>query len=694
MDGYVVIGTELDTKKFDAQIKEVEYELKQIDYELSHAKELKLDSRTIEEYQVKAEKLTNKLVELRKKQEDLNRTDLTGIKSSISNIGNSIETVIHKITRWGLAIFGIRSAYMFVRQAMSTLTQYDTQMATNVEWIRYLLASALKPVIETLINLAYKLLVYINYISQAWFGINLFANATTKAFQKQNKTMGGTLKQAKELQKTLTGFDEMNILQKDGSVGAGGGGGGVDLGSLEPDFTPMDKVEIPGWIKWIADNKELILSTLGAIALAIAGIKLANLIGPLAQIHGLSKMLLGLGIAVAIYGVVQTIKALIEFIKDPSLQNFGNLLDGISTAIMGVSVALIALNASNPIGWILLLISAIGKLAGNLLSEEKAILSVKDATEKLKEAKDKLRRANDDYIEAVDREKETGEKLIEVQNRTGISGEELYKKVQDGTLDYKDMTDAQKEVYKAYYEHIKAQEDVVNASKNLKKAKTEEKDATWDDALAKKNAKGEINKYRDAVVQAWDDGKISTKQAQKYLSKAMTEMDAETKQTFGNSIPNEIRQGLDPGKYQTTWQNIRDGFRSVWNGVSNDAKAALRNISTFATDIEFTTKSTIKKIKSGKFAKGGVVYHTLPKLASGGIINQPGRGVPIGQAIGGERGAEGVMPLTDSQQMALLGEAIGRYITVTANITNTMNGRIISRELQKVQNDSDFAFNR
>jgi hypothetical protein len=362
---------------------------------------------------------------------------------------------------------------------------------------------------------------------------------------------------------------------------------------------------------------------------------------------------------------------------------------------MGVSVALIALNASNPIGWILLLISTIGKLVGKLFSEEKAILSVKDATEKLKEAKDNLRRANDDYIEAVDREKQTNEELIEVQNRTGLSGEELYKKVQEGTLDYKDMNDAQKEVYKAYYNHIKAQEDVITSSKELKKAKNEETDATWDDALAKKSAKGEINKYRDAVVQAWDDGKISTKQAQKYLSKAMTEMDADTKRTFGNSIPYEIRKGLEPGKFQTTWQNIRDGFRSVWNGVSNDAKASIGNLTTaLATDIEFTIKSTIKKSKAGKYAKGGVVYHSLPKLAPGGIINQPGRGVPLGQAIGGERGAEGVIPLTDSQQMALLGEAIGRYITVNANITNTMNGRIISRELQKVQNDSDFAFNR
>ena len=85
---------------------------------------------------------------------------------------------------------------------------------------------------------------------------------------------------------------------------------------------------------------------------------------------------------------------------------------------------------------------------------------------------------------------------------------------------------------------------------------------------------------------------------------------------------------------------------------------------------------------------------SLPRLAKGGIVNMPGRGVPIGSAIVGERGAEGVIPLTDSQQMALLGEAIGRYITVNASITNTMNGRVISRELQKINNENDFAYNR
>ena len=43
--------------------------------------------------------------------------------------------------------------------------------------------------------------------------------------------------------------------------------------------------------------------------------------------------------------------------------------------------------------------------------------------------------------------------------------------------------------------------------------------------------------------------------------------------------------------------------------------------------------------------------------------------------------------------MQILGENIGKYITINANITNSMNGRVISRILQQIQNDRDFAFN-
>ena len=71
----------------------------------------------------------------------------------------------------------------------------------------------------------------------------------------------------------------------------------------------------------------------------------------------------------------------------------------------------------------------------------------------------------------------------------------------------------------------------------------------------------------------------------------------------------------------------------------------------------------------------------------------PGRGVPIGSAIGGERGQEGVIPLTDSQQMDLLGEAIGRHITVAPTIPVYVGNRQIARELRKINAEDDFAFN-
>ena len=102
-----------------------------------------------------------------------------------------------------------------------------------------------------------------------------------------------------------------------------------------------------------------------------------------------------------------------------------------------------------------------------------------------------------------------------------------------------------------------------------------------------------------------------------------------------------------------------------------------------------TQNSWLDPIRNA-LAKIGI---NLPKLAQGGIINMPGRGVPVGSAIGGESGPEGVIPLTDSQQMSLLGEAIGKYINVNATIPVYVGNRQIARELRKINAEDDFAYN-
>ena len=151
--------------------------------------------------------------------------------------------------------------------------------------------------------------------------------------------------------------------------------------------------------------------------------------------------------------------------------------------------------------------------------------------------------------------------------------------------------------------------------------------------------------------------------------------------------------------FSSIWNKVKSIVKSfavkVGDTITNVIKGVINGILTKAENVLNTPIKAINKLLDTINALPGVNMKPLqtfklPRLAKGGIINMPGRGV----AIGGEKAPEGVIPLTDSQQMALLGEAIGKYITINANITNTMNGRVISRELQKINGESDFAFNR
>ena len=180
------------------------------------------------------------------------------------------------------------------------------------------------------------------------------------------------------------------------------------------------------------------------------------------------------------------------------------------------------------------------------------------------------------------------------------------------------------------------------------------------------------------------------------------------------------------GNWQGAWQNIKNIFSNIWEGMKNTVKTIFSLISKMAINIGKTVGATI----SGAFKAvvNGVLWaiehilnspiravnrlvgvinkvpginlgylptFKLPRLKSGGIINLPGRGIPVGggTAIGGEAGKEGVLPLTDTQAMETLGEAIGKYVTINANIVNSMNGRVISRQLQRIQNEKSFAYN-
>ena len=119
------------------------------------------------------------------------------------------------------------------------------------------LGNVLKPIIEWIVNAIYTLLAYINAISEAWFNFSLFTNKSKKDVEKTNKA-------AKQLKKTLAGFDTANILSS-GSTG----GASASTGEEQKPIT-FPQIEIPAWLQWIIDNKDLIIGIIMGIGAAFA----------------------------------------------------------------------------------------------------------------------------------------------------------------------------------------------------------------------------------------------------------------------------------------------------------------------------------------------------------------------------------------------------------------------------------------
>ena len=559
MDGYVVIGTKLDTKSFDAEIRYVKSQLEEIEHKLKQA-DMSLEVGDTLKLEAQYSKLSKQLDRLQKKQADLNKTDLSNVQKSIDNIGKSTSNTIKHVARWALGIFAIESAYGFVRQAMSSVSQYNEQIATDVEYIRYALGSMLQPIIEGLIQLAFRLLTYVNYIAQAWFGVNLFANASTKSFEKNNKSLGNSVKSAKELNKQIAGFDEMNVLNDTSSnSGGGAGAGAISLPSM--DLSQLQG-EVPEWVKWIAENKDIVIAGLLGIAGGLVAINL-----------GLTAIQ-GIGVGIALAGIIIAIQNLIKFLQDPTFENFTNIIIGIGTAIIGVGIII----SSFP----LIVAGVIAVIVATIVK-------------------------NYDYIMGL------FNKLINWFETDFI-----------GALRYL----------------FGPLGDIIAApfifAVNVMKSSFE-------------GLFGGIKKIVTGIIQIF-------------------------KGDFKNGIMN-------------VFGGLKDILLAPFNALVSGINSLIRGVNR----IRFDVPDWVPGFGGKKF---GFNIPQIPRLAVGGIVNMPGRGVPIGGAIAGESGREGVIPLTDSQAMETLGATIGKYININATVPVYVGNRQIAREIKKINADSDFAFNR
>ena len=538
-----------------------------------YAKEVKLNNavdRTSLAYSqiqsnVSAYKAKIESVNIQKQQAQVDQ-----LKNGFNKMNTSVSSSIKHIGRLALGIFSVASAYRFMSSASSTLGQYDEQYATNLEYIRYLIAQAIAPALKYVVNLASTLLSYLNYILNAWFGITLFSKNSSKNFMKARES---TSKIKKDLQ--TTPFDEMNVLSDTSSSGTSG--------AVAPSIDPsLFEGKVPNWLKWIANNKNLILSVMAGVGAGLLAWKLG--------LEGIKA----LGIGLMISGIVYAISSLLKYLKDGSWENFGKIIQGIGVALLGLALII----GSVPVA-----------VAGAI------VLIVGTITKYWQQIKGFLQSGIDWLISKVDW----------VKDNFGIVGETIY------TI-FTSLLQGLLNIFDSLFTAIKGMFDGI--IKFIKGVFSGDWKQAWEG-------------IKDIFSSVWNGIKGIVSSVWQYIK------------SIFNSLVNLVRGIVD-----TIWGVIKGLVNLITSGIN----VLIRGIN----KLSFDAPDWVPEIGGKKF---GFNIPEIPRLAKGTILNAPGRGVPVagGRALAGEAGREAYLPLSDTQLLEELGSTIGKYITINANITNTMN---------------------
>lgn len=654
MDGWITIGTKLDTKALEKDIRKAESDLNKLEKESEKLEQQKvkveIDLQEYEKQKALIQESTDEILKMAQTEEQVNNVleaenmqleqlkekyasqfeNLSKIntkieentynqgllnekisemnanlskaknfgvaKKSVEEVGKSVEKVTKKIGKWVLAIFSIRSAYLFVRQAMNTLSEYNDQLATKLSNIRLVLATALEPIINRIIGLVVKLLSYLNYITKTFFGLDLFARASELSTEKMNKELSAGAKSAKEIKKQLAGFDEMNVLQGQDTSG----------GTKEPK-TPafeLQEVEVPQWFKDLVDfinkNKDVVISAIAGIITALELLKIKGL-GPIKA----------LGIGIMIAGIVYAIMSLIDYLKDPTWENFGKVITGIGIALLGLAIVI----GNLPLA----IIGAIVLIVG-------IVIKYWDQIKEFFETK---------ILGWFDKKREA------VYKKFGDFGLAIFDTARNFLKMILDIVDGQIKALRKIFDGI----------------------ITFVKGVFTGNWKQALEGLKQIFGGVWDGLKAIVVNVWSFIKATVSNMAIAT----------------------------ANAFKGIINGALNGLFGMIESVvNGFISNLNTVIK-LINKIPGVNLKKVNQLHIT--RLATGGIINQPGRGVPIGGAIGGEAGREGVLPLTDERAMAMLGKEIGKWITINANIPVSVGNRQLGRVVKQIMAEDDFAMN-
>ncbi len=127
------------------------------------------------------------------------------------NLGSSMKSVIKTMTKYTLAIFGARSGFYAVKNAIRQVLSDNEKLNNTVTAMKGVFANALAPVIERVVYWLKYAFAYLNLFVKVLTGVDMAAQYNAKAINKQTEATKKNAKATKEANAQLASFDEKNV---------------------------------------------------------------------------------------------------------------------------------------------------------------------------------------------------------------------------------------------------------------------------------------------------------------------------------------------------------------------------------------------------------------------------------------------------------------------------------------------------
>lgn len=592
---------------------------------------------------------------------------------------------VGKATKQGIAGFGkmqlIMMGIMMATRAISAATQeylaVNTELEGQVNTLKALWGQVLGPAIEWVINLLMQAISAVNTFVYALTGINFVARANEAALKKQASATSTAAKAAAQ----LAGFDEQTKLTDTSSSGSSSSDPvtllDASIGSI-PDFALKLKEQILAgdWFGAGVTVGEALMDAIASVDWYGLGYKIGEILG------GALSFALGFLLSIDLGELLEAAALLVSGLFDAISQEIYKI-DWVQVGKMITDLLVDALLLTNPatlLVWCMLspegteLVNSTSELVGAIVGAlAAAIVGMAQRIGELAQSLwDTIKTHFDDYVDWEG----TPEDIIQglwdgivaaLENCGKWIYDNIWVPFRDGFKEAFGIASPSKRMYEfggdimdGLYNGITAAiQKVVSSCKQVWEAiksvfssvGTWFKDKFSAAADTISNAfSNAISKIKSACSKVWSAIKDAFSSVTSWFKNTFTNAWTAVKNVFsaGGQIFSGIKEGIS-----STFKTIVNG---LIDGINKIIATPFNSINSMLNTIRGVTVLGVQPFKT-LWSYNPLSVPKIPKLALGGIVNRPGRGVP---AIIGEAGAEAVLPLENNTEwMDILADKIG-----------------------------------